>query len=303
MDVSFQLIRMLLESKDWQQKFLLPRKSVISTCRRLTSLELSLLWKSGRKRYLIFSGQKSFCNCSATVSTPFLMFVKQIYIFRTVMCQISWVSILKESPHHHPIVFELYLVFFLMCLQKKELESQEPAKPSTEKPAGEKPRVARNFNQKRPVADGMTSNVATLSHDVLAGVSVLFLLVHQFTVSACTTVLHSLLLINAKIRWSLKWRLMRVLLLLLLHSAWSTLTLAYFGRFLARSEWSSGDSIYLGRVDYGAKWGRHELSFLRLQKESIQVFELKVLQWLLLRFMLHCEFSVCGCCLFFEWVR
>ena len=63
-----------------------------------------------------------------------------------------------------------------MCLQKKELESQETEKPSDEKkPASEKPRVVRKFNQKRPVVDGTTSNVATLSHDVLAGVSVPFL--------------------------------------------------------------------------------------------------------------------------------
>lgn len=58
---------------------------------------------------------------------------------------------------------------------KKDLEqSQKPdgvEKPAIEKKsASEKPRLVRNFNQKKPVADGMTSNVATLSRDVLAGV-------------------------------------------------------------------------------------------------------------------------------------
>lgn len=58
--------------------------------------------------------------------------------------------------------------------KKKALESEESEKSGGEKkpakPAGEKPRVVRNFNQKRPVADGMTSKAATLSHDLLAGV-------------------------------------------------------------------------------------------------------------------------------------
>lgn len=79
-----------------------------------------------------------------------------------------------------------------MCLQKKELESQVSEKPATEKPTGEKPRVARSFNQKRPVADGMAGNVATLSHDVLAGVSALLLFVHHSNTS--TVQLYSTLL-------------------------------------------------------------------------------------------------------------
>lgn len=80
-----------------------------------------------------------------------------------------------------------------MCLQKKALESEESEKSGGEKkpakPAGEKPRVVRNFNQKRPVADGMTSKAATLSHDLLAGVSVLFLSVHH----ECTCKWHCIL--------------------------------------------------------------------------------------------------------------
>jgi len=52
-DFCLQLIRMLLGNKDWLLRYLLPRKSVISSCRRLTNLELSLLWRSGRKRYLV----------------------------------------------------------------------------------------------------------------------------------------------------------------------------------------------------------------------------------------------------------
>ncbi|KAG0603576.1 hypothetical protein M758_10G104100 [Ceratodon purpureus] len=55
--------------------------------------------------------------------------------------------------------------------KKKELELPESEKTAREKkPSSEKPRVVRNFNQKKPVADGMRSKVATLSHDVLAGV-------------------------------------------------------------------------------------------------------------------------------------
>jgi len=76
-----------------------------------------------------------------------------------------------------------------MCLQKKELESQVSEKPATEKPTGEKPRVARSFNQKRPVADDKAGNVATLSHDVLAGVSAL-LFVHRSNMSVRSIVQH-----------------------------------------------------------------------------------------------------------------
>jgi hypothetical protein len=78
------------------------------------------------------------------------------------------------------VFFERYLALSKMCLQKKELESQESENPAGEKkPAGEKLRVVRNFNQKKPVVDGMKSNVATLSHDVLAGVSLPILLSHH----------------------------------------------------------------------------------------------------------------------------
>lgn len=38
-------------------------------------------------------------------------------------------------------------------------------------PATKKPRVSLSFDKKRPIADGMTSYVAALSHDVPTGVS------------------------------------------------------------------------------------------------------------------------------------
>lgn len=133
-----------------------------------------------------------------------------------------------------------------MILQKKELELPESEKTAREKkPSSEKPRVVRNFNQKKPVADGMRSKVATLSHDVLAGVSL-----------SCLSILH-----ECTSKWTAFCRL-----LYFLHLRWPNIALrVYLGRFLARNERTDEESMYyLGREDYDTKRGRNDLSLIRL---------------------------------------